>query len=160
RTAGETVLGGPYTISAVLIPTNVLSNYAITYNTALFTINTAPLTITANSRSKTYGDTVTFAGTEFTSNGLVRGDTVTSVNLMSAGAAATATVAGSPYAITPSAAVGTGLSNYAITYANGALTVNPKALIVTADNQTKITGEANPPFTVSYSGFVVGQGPS
>ena len=38
RTAGETVLGSPYTISAVLSPAGVLSNYNITYNTANFTI--------------------------------------------------------------------------------------------------------------------------
>ena len=34
RTAGETVLGGPYTISAMLSPAGVLTNYNITYNTA------------------------------------------------------------------------------------------------------------------------------
>ena len=39
RTAGETVAGGPYTISATLSPAGVLSNYNITYNTASFTIN-------------------------------------------------------------------------------------------------------------------------
>ena len=39
RTAGETVLGGPYTISAALSPATVLSNYDITYNTANFTIS-------------------------------------------------------------------------------------------------------------------------
>ena len=43
RTTGETVAGGPYTISAVLSATPgptgaVLSNYNITYNTAQFTI--------------------------------------------------------------------------------------------------------------------------
>ncbi len=72
------------------------------------------MTITANSTSKTYGQTVTFAGTEFTTTGLVNGDTVNSVTLTSAGADPTATVAGSPYAITASAAVGTGLGNYTI----------------------------------------------
>ncbi len=49
----------------------------------------------------------------------MNGDTVTSVTLTSAGAAASATVAGSPYSIVPSAAVGTGLGNYTITYVNG-----------------------------------------
>ena len=38
RTAGETVAGNPYTITAVLSPSGVLGNYAITYNTASFTI--------------------------------------------------------------------------------------------------------------------------
>ncbi len=46
------------------------------------------------------------------------------------GGAATAPVSGSPYAITPSAAVGGTFAagNYAITYANGNLTVTAAAL--------------------------------
>ena len=43
RTAGETVLGSPYTISAVLSPAGVLSNYDITYKTADFTITKRPV---------------------------------------------------------------------------------------------------------------------
>jgi hypothetical protein len=257
RTAGETVAGSPYTISAVLSPAGVLGNYTITYNTANFrvnpahltvradnqarlygvanpaltyvisgfknsetvavvsgaascsttatltstvsgspypvtctvgslsaanydfpagnfvagalTVNSRPLTITANDRTKTYGAVVTFLGTEFTAgtSQLVNGDTVTSVTLTSAGAAASATVAGSPYPIVPSAAVGTGLANYAITYVNGHLTlastlqfsvqpsstpanaaiapaivvqvVDAGGTVVTSDNATKVT---------------------
>ena len=70
-------------------------------------------------RTKTYGQTVVFAGTEFTTSGLLNADTVTSVTLDEPGAAATATVAGSPYPITPSAAVGTGLANYTISLRDG-----------------------------------------
>jgi len=33
-------------------------------------------------------------------------------------------------------------------------------LTITADNQTKIAAEANPAFTVSYSGFISGEGPA
>src|SRR5437867_10749929 len=95
-------------------------------------VNRKGLDITANNRTKTYGDTFTFAGTEFTTvaGQLVNGDTVTSVTLTSAGAAGTATVTapGPTYAITPSAAVGSGLGNYTISYHNASvgLTVNPK----------------------------------
>ncbi len=46
RTPGETVNGGPYTISATLNPASVLGNYNITFNTANFTITQAPQTIT------------------------------------------------------------------------------------------------------------------
>ena len=56
RTAGETVLGSPYTISATLSPAAVLSNYNITYNTANFTITTKAASVTPNAASKTYGD--------------------------------------------------------------------------------------------------------
>ena len=66
------------------------------------------LIITANSFGKTYGTSYAFAGNEFTDTGLVNGDTVSNVNLTSPGAAASATVAGGPYAITASGATGTG----------------------------------------------------
>ena len=55
RSAGESVLGGPYSISATLSPVGVLSNYNITYNTSQFTITPAPLTIAANDATKVYG---------------------------------------------------------------------------------------------------------
>src|SRR5207245_10641655 len=55
RAAGETVAGGPYTISAVLSPAAVLGNYTITCNTAAFTINKAVASVTPNAASKTYG---------------------------------------------------------------------------------------------------------
>jgi hypothetical protein len=41
----------------------------------------------------------------------------------------------------------------------GTLTVNRAALTVTADNKSKLLGAPLPPFTASYSGFVLGQGP-
>jgi hypothetical protein len=81
------------------------------------------LTIAATNRSKILGETVIFAGTEFVATGLVGTDTVTSVTLTSPGAPASATVAGSPYPIVASNAVGTGLGNYTITYTDGNLTV-------------------------------------
>ena len=100
--------GSPYAIVPSAAVGTGLANYTISYVNGTLTVTTAALTITANSPSKTYGQTVTFAGTEFTGSGLVNSDTVTSVTLTSAGTAATATVAGSPYTIVPSAAAGTG----------------------------------------------------
>src|SRR4029079_15809306 len=55
RTAGETVGASPYTISATLSPVGVLSNYAITYNTAEFTIDKKSASVTPAAGSKTYG---------------------------------------------------------------------------------------------------------
>ncbi len=88
--------------------TDPAGNYAPDAGTVDTEITPAPLTVTADDRTKTYGQTVVFAGTEFTTSGLLGADSVDSVTLTSAGAAPTATVAGSPYAITPSAATGTG----------------------------------------------------
>src|SRR5207244_11107552 len=56
RAAGETVLGGPYHLTATLAPAGVLSNYTITNNGADFTITARPATWTTTSNSKTYGD--------------------------------------------------------------------------------------------------------
>ena len=47
-------------------------------------------------------------------------------------------MAGSPYAIVPSAAVGTGLGNYTITYDNGSLTVTPAVLTVSITAANKV----------------------
>ena len=68
------------------------------------TINPAPLTITANSTSKTYGQTTTFAATAFTETGLVNGDSITGVTETSTGAPMSATVG--TYDIVPFAAAG------------------------------------------------------
>ena len=157
--AAATVAGSPYAITASGAVGTGLTNYTITYHDGHLTVNPKGLDITANNRSKTYGDAVTFAGTEFTTvmGQLVNGDIVASVTLTSAGAAAPATVAGSPYAITPSAAVGTGLGNYTISYHNASvgLAVNPKGLDITANNRSKIYGDA-----VVFAGneFTVGAG--
>ncbi|HEX7490991.1 MAG TPA: MBG domain-containing protein [Candidatus Limnocylindrales bacterium] len=114
------------------------------------------LVITASSRTKTYGQTVNFAGTEFTTTGLASGDAVTSVTLTSTGAAAGATVAGSPYdiVVTPGSEVGTGLANYHISYAVGHLTVNKAVLNVKANDASRAYGAANPTFAATISGYV------
>src|SRR5262249_44312599 len=141
----------------------------ISYNNAPvgFTVNPAALAITADNQTKTYGQTFVFNGTEFSSVGLQNGETVGTVTLTSAGAAATAHVAGSPYAITPSAATGGTFTagDYTITYNNAPVgfTVNPAALAVSLSNTgvTKVydgTTSAPAGFTPTYtvSGFVAG----
>src|SRR5207237_7340614 len=56
RAPGETVLAGPYHITATLGPAAVLTNYTITNAGASFTMNARPATWTTNPNSKTYGD--------------------------------------------------------------------------------------------------------
>lgn len=143
--ANATVAGSPYAINASnAVGTSTYGavsldhNYDITYNTGQLTVTPKALTITADDRTKTYGDTVVFAGTEFTTNGLVNGDTIGHVDLASGGAAATANAG--TYAINGSNATGTGLGNYDISYAPGLLTINKAGLIITADDQTKTYG--------------------
>ncbi len=65
RTAGETVAGSPYIISAALSPAAVLLNYNITYGTANFfiTANTSATALTSSATTAVYGQPVTFTAT-------------------------------------------------------------------------------------------------
>ena len=120
--AALTTAVGSYT-GVITASGQTATNYTITYVAGNLAVTPAPLTVTAHSITKTYGQTETFAGTEFTADGLVNSDSVASVSLTSSGTPATAPVAGSPYAIIVSNAVGSGLENYTINYVNGTLTV-------------------------------------
>jgi gliding motility-associated-like protein len=147
-----------YPIIATLIdPNNKLTNYTVNNTPGILTVDQKALTITASPITKTYGDIVNFAGTEFTQTGLINGNTVTSVTLSSDGAMATASVAGSTYPIIISAASGTGLDNYFINYVNSALTVDRRNLTITAESKEKFAGTTNPVFTASYDGFANGE---
>jgi len=119
------------TVSGLALGGAQASDYTLTQPIGLTASITAKtLTVTANSSSKTYGNTVTFAGTEFTTIGLINADTVTNVTLTSAGANPV-TVPGI-YNIVPGTAVGSGLGNYNITYNIGNLTVNPVITVTNA----------------------------
>ena len=138
------VSGSPFTITITnALGDAGLTNYNITYTNGTLTVNKAPLGITANSRSKTYGQNITFAGTEFTPTGLQNAETIGTVTLTSGGAISNAPVSGSPYSIVPSAATGGTFAtgNYSITYTNGQLTVNKAALGITANSRGKTYGQ-------------------
>ncbi len=111
------------------------------------TVDPAVLTITADNETKVYGGsdpTLTY-----TVMGLQNGDpssVVSGVSLSTAtGAAATA----GTHTITIS---GGTAANYAITDVNGTLTVSKAPLSITADNQTKVYGAADPVLTYTPSG--------
>jgi len=151
--AGTILPPGTATLSVTFTPTDT-THYGILTGNVSLTVQAAPLTITANNNfTKVYGQTESFAGTEFTATGLVNGDTVTSVTLNSAGAPPTAPVANSPYLVVPSAATGTGLNNYTITYNAGALAVTKAPLTVIANSVSRAIGDANPTLTGTITGL-------
>ena len=86
-TTSDLAVGVHSSISAFYTPTG---NSVGSSGSLSFTVNPAALTITANSTSKTYGQTATFSATAFTETGLVNGDTITGVTETSTGAAASA----------------------------------------------------------------------
>ena len=114
----------------------------------------APLTITANNQSKTYGAAVPALTASYT--GFVNGDTSASLTTqptLTTTATVHSHVAGSPYVTTASGAVD---SDYTISYVTGIMTVTAAPLTITAVNQTKAYGAALPTLTATYTGFVNG----
>lgn len=128
------------------------TNYGFSFTNGTLTVTSDGLMVTANSTNKVYGQSLAFAGTEFTAIGLVNGDTVTNVSLSSAGAVGTAGVGS--YGIVVTNAVGTGLTNYTITYTNGTLAVNAAALTITANSASKTYGNTDPALTYQLAGHL------
>ena len=156
--AAASVAGSPYAItpSAATGGSFVPGNYTIGYVNGALTVIPVALTVTASGVTKNYGQAPTLSA--FTAAGLVNGDTIGSVTETSPGQPATASVAGSPYAITPSAATGGSFvpGNYTIGYVNGVLTVIPGVLTVTAADVTKIYGQTPTLNAFNTSGLING----
>src|SRR5204862_1477614 len=160
RTAGETVAGSPYTISATLAPAGVLGNYTITSNTAAFMINKAPASVTAVANSKTYSNNpATDPVLATTNSGFVAADLGAAKITFSATRTSGETVAGSPYTITPAASDNTTglLNNYTVTYTTAAFTINKATLTVTPNNQQRQYSDPNQ-LTGTITGVVAGDG--
>ena len=146
RDAGENV--GSYSIHASLAPPNVLGNYNITYNTANLGITAAPASVTPNPASKTYGQAdPAFTGTL---SGFLPADGITATYTRDAGENV------GSYSIHATLSPADKLGNYSITYNTANLSITSATLLVTANNATMRDGDAIPPFTASYSGFVNG----
>jgi hypothetical protein len=152
RTAGETVAGSPYTISATLAPAAVLGNYTITYNTANFTITAVPLTITASGATVAYGAVIPAITPSYA--GFVNGDT--SASLTTQPACSATVPAGNPVGTYTTKCAGAVDPNYTINYLSGTLQITAVPLIITASNGAMIYGGAVPVITRIYTGFVNG----
>ena len=137
-TASSHVSGNPYTIS---VGGAADIDYSISYVSGTFTVTPVSLTITAANKTMAYGGslptlTVTYSG-------LVNGDTPATLSAAGNTPPTISTVpatshAGS-YAITASAASD---ADYTISYVAGTLTITPVALVITANNQSKLYGAA------------------
>lgn len=153
--ATATAAGGPvpgaYTLTATFVPSD--ANYLQSSDTSSLNIGKAPLTITADNKSRTYGAanpalTVSYAGFVLGQNESALGGS------LSISTTATASSAAGAYPITAS---GYTSSNYQITYTDGTLTVNPAPLTVRADDRSRAYGAANPANSATISGFVLGE---
>lgn len=115
-------------------------------------IKPAPLTIVADSQSKRYGDPI--PSLTFTASGMVDGDTPSAAL---SGALATLADEASPvgtYLITQGSLAA---DNYALSFTGGQLTVTKAELTVTALDQIRRVGAANPLLSLAFGGFVLGE---
>jgi len=116
------------------------------------TVSPATLIVTATSQNKLYGAAVPALTVSY--SGFVNGDTqsvITTQPVLTTTAAITSPVGS--YQIT---ATGAAAAKYTMVYVPGSLSVTPAPLTITANNQVKGFGKANPVLTASYYGFVNG----
>lgn len=128
-------------------------NYVFEYEDGKLTINKAPLTMTANNKTITYGNKLPSFDVTYT--GLKNNETKpkwTKTPTITSTATADSDAGSYPIEINDADA-----TNYTLTTANGTLTINKAALSIKADNKNKLYGETNPELTCSYVGFVKNQ---
>ncbi|MBS1555191.1 MAG: gliding motility-associated C-terminal domain-containing protein, partial [Bacteroidetes bacterium] len=129
------------------------NNYNFIFNNGTLTINKAALVARPDDKSRSYG----LSNPSFTISfsGFVNGDNVASITIPSVSTTATTSSAVGTYPITLS---GGASANYSLIFQSGTLTVTPSPLLVKADDKVKVYGQANPALSISYSGFLNGDG--
>jgi len=148
-TALSTSPVGTYPITGTVVPgaSFLAANYSVT-STGIVTVSPAPLSATATSASRVYGDpNPTLTGTI---TGGKNGDVFTAT--FASAADPTSPVGTYPIVASLSGAPSV-ISNYTVTSNNGTLTVTPAALSVTAANASRLYGDPNPLFTGTITGI-------
>ncbi|MBQ0942022.1 autotransporter-associated beta strand repeat-containing protein [Ideonella sp. 4Y16] len=134
---------GDYTITASAGSLASAQGYGFVYVPGTLAVTPRPITISAQSASRIYGNANPALGYTVGGLGLVNGDGLT-------GALATAATSGSDvgsYAITQGSLAAS--PNYALSFSGSQLAVTPRTIIVSAAAQSRTYGEANP--TLGYS---------
>jgi hypothetical protein len=131
------------------------TNYSFILTNGTLTVGKALLTVTADDQTRLYGqpDPVW----TFHYSGFVDADTegvLSGAPALSATADTNTTAGAYSIVVTNGSLVAT---NYALSFVNGALTINPAPLSVTADDASRPYGATNPVFAGTITGFVNGE---
>ena len=138
RNSGENV--GIY---AILQGSVANANYSITYTGADLTIGQLAVTVTADAKSKTYGQVdpaLTFVSVPAVGSTLANGLTIGFIGSLSRAIGENV----GTYAIGRNTLAN---SNYTIAYTGANLTITPLAVTVTAEAKSKTYGQVDPPLT-------------
>ncbi|MDD3322431.1 MAG: MBG domain-containing protein, partial [Paludibacter sp.] len=141
---------GSYTATFELSSLSMLKYSMSTVPSENFIITKAPLIITANNATKTYGENLYLQTDAFKKdmNPLFGSDVIFGVYFECKGLADTASV--KTYPIIPKKVTGSGIENYEIIFVDGLLTVNKKILTVKAIDGTKTYGDLYFPNSKSF----------
>ncbi|MCX7780347.1 MAG: filamentous hemagglutinin N-terminal domain-containing protein [Negativicutes bacterium] len=161
--AGGGANAGIYTIQSGQGTLTSELGYQFAFNTGTLTVRRRPVTLTAGSATRYYGEPNPSLGTNFaiaadgvgTSRGLAPGDVVSSVANTVADTATQTAAAGTSHAIIPSNPVfaSGSAANYDFTYIPGILTITKRPITVTPKIlQSKIYGENDPVFSYNLAG--------
>ncbi len=135
RVAGETVTGGPYAISQGSLANG---NYAISYTGASFAITPRPISVTADA-----GQTKIYGNSDPTAYGFASTSLGSGTALVGALDRAAGENVGS-YAIGRGGLTDGANPNYAITYSGDSFAISQRPITVTAADQSRFYGSANP----------------
>ena len=142
RAEGETVAGGPYTITPEGDAEQ--GNYTVVFETGTLTINKRTLTVTPDAKSRVYGGTD--PALTYTAQGLLDPADLTGALSRAQGETV------GDYAITQGTLAAN--DNYTLSFTQGVkFTITPATLTVTADAKTKAVGEDDPALTYTAEGF-------
>ncbi len=142
RNGGESV--GTYAINQGSL--GLSSNYALTYTGNNLSLTQRPITVTADAKTRTYGDSNPDLTYSVGGMGLVNGDRLSGSLSTDA---------------TPAGKVGTYIINqgslgnpdYSLTYIGSTLSVVPAPLTIKANDVSRQAATADPSFTATYTGF-------
>ena len=129
------------------------TDYTISYVGGTLNITPAALTISADNQSNVYGAALPPLTVSY--SGFVNGDTVAS---LTTGPTISTSATGASHVVQlhhhgVRCRVD---ADYAISYIDGTLSITTASLTITADDLSKVYGDALPSLTASYSGFVNG----
>ena len=145
RAAGNNV--GSYAITRGTLTAG--GNYALTYVGANLAITKRPITVTADDKTKTYGDSDPALTQSITSGTLAYGDLLSGSLMRDVGEHVNS------YSINQGTLTAGG--NYTLSFVPGHLAITQRPVTVTAADKTKVYGNADPTFTYSISnGSLVG----
>jgi hypothetical protein len=139
RDPGEDV--GQYPITQGTLALS--NNYELTFEGAYLTITARPITVTADAKTKVYGEPDPDLTYQVTDGSLAFDDAFTGELSREPGEDV------GEYAITQGTlSLG---SNYDLTFVGANLTITPRPVTVTAHPQSKVYGEADPPLTYAIT---------